>query len=91
MSKQKKERKKADIPVGETKEERFVRVCTPRVKRAIIQIRMVKQTISGNNYSMTDEQLGTIVSRLHEEVATLQNAFDGKNKSKQKEAIEVNL
>lgn len=91
MTKSHKERKKAVIPEMETKEQRFIRVCTPRVKRAIISIRMVKQTISGNGYSMTDAQIGTIVSRLNEEVLGLTSAFQGKNTTHRKEDIKIEL
>lgn len=93
MSKQKdrKVRKKADIPEGETKEQRFVRVATPRVKKAISQLRLVKQTISGNNYSVSEGQMETIITSLRTEVESLQSAYDSKNKSKKVEDIQINL
>lgn len=88
-NKERKERKKADIPETETKEQRFIRVATPRVKKTITQIVLVKQTVSGNNYLPSEQQIGTIVTRLHEEVDSIQSAFNARNKSKT--AVEINL
>lgn len=87
----KKIRKKAEIPVGETKEHKFVRVATPRVKNAISKIRLVAQIISSNNYSMNREQVNSIYSMLLYEIAAVNTAFDSRNKSTVKEDIEVNL
>lgn len=93
MSKQKdrKVRKKADIPEGETKEHRFIRVATPRIKQAISRMRMITQTISSNNYSMTQEQVDNIYSMLEKELLGIKSAFESRNKTTKKEDIEVNL
>lgn len=90
-NKDRKVRKKADIPVGETKEHRFIRVATPRVKQAISRMRLLKQTISSNNYEMTNEQVDNIYSMLEKELIGLKTAFDSRNKTTKKEDIEVNL
>lgn len=90
-NKERKERKKADIPEGETKEHRFIRVATPRVKQVISRIRMVRQTISSNNYAMTQEQVDNIYSLIEKELLGIKSAFDNRNKSTAKESIEVNL
>jgi hypothetical protein len=90
-TKEKKQRAKADIPEGETKEQRFIRVATPRVKQAISRLRLVKQTITSNNYSMTDEQVTKITEMLGAEVLAISNAFNGRNKSTQKDDIKVEL
>lgn len=91
MQKIKSERKKASIPDGETKEQRFVRVATPRVKQAIIKLRLVKQTISGNNYSMTEEQVLKIVETLDKEIRLISESYSLKNKPTKKEEINFNL
>lgn len=89
--KEKKQRAKADIPEGETKEQRFIRVATPRVKQAISRLRLVKQIITSNNYSMTDEQVTKITEMLGAEVLAISNTFNGRNKSTQKDDIKVEL
>ena len=81
-NKDRKERKKADIPEMETKEQRFIRVVTPRIRKTIFNIRLVKQTVSGANYSMTPEQVLNTVEQLSREVEEIQSAFDARNKSK---------
>lgn len=87
--KERKERKKADIPEMETKEQRFVRVVAPRIRKTIINIRLIKQTVSGANYSMTSEQVSNTIGQLTYEIEGIQSAFDSRNKSKKD--IEVNL
>jgi fructose-1,6-bisphosphatase len=91
MQKIKSERKKASIPDGETKEQRFVRVATPRVKQAIIKLRLVKQTISSNNYSMTEEQVLKIVETLDKEIRLISQSYSLRNKPTTKEEINFNL
>lgn len=90
-TKERKVRKKADIPDGETKEHRFVRVATPRVKQAISRLRLIKQTVSGNNYSMTEEQVMKITEMLGKEVLAISLAFNNRSKSTSQEDIKVEL
>lgn len=89
--KEKKVRKKADIPEGETKEQRFIRVATPRVKQAISRMRLVKQLMVSNNYSMTQEQVDNVYSLLEKELLGIKSAFESRNKTTKKEDIEVKL
>jgi hypothetical protein len=91
MSKQRKPRNKASIPDGETKEQRFIRVASPRVTQAIVKIRLVRQTVSGNNYAMSEEQVLKIIETLDKEIRLISESYALKNKSSCKEPVEFNL
>jgi hypothetical protein len=90
-NKERKVRAKANIPEDETKEQKFIRIATPRVKQAISRMRLVKQLISSKNYSMTQEQVDNIYSLIEKELLGIRTAFDSRNKSTKKEDIEVKL
>ena len=54
-----KSRKKADIPDGETKYQRFVRVANGRLVKAYIAIEMIGK-LSGASYDWTEEDIAHI-------------------------------
>ena len=68
---ERKPRVRQQIPDGETKEQRFIRVATPRMNRAVKAIAMVGMC-SSNNYGYTEEQIAKIEVAL---VDAIQNAL----------------
>lgn len=58
-----KVRKRVSIPTDESKSERFVRVVTPRVKKALKSIKTIGFCAS-NNYEFTSSQVGQISDAL---------------------------
>jgi len=60
----KKENKLSDLPI----EERFKAGAEPRIKIAIRYIRMVKKMTKSPMYKPTEEEVTTLVNKLHEEV-----------------------
>jgi len=58
-----KKRSKVSIPKDETKSERFVRVVTPRVNKAVKAIKQIG-FCSASNYEYTPKQLEAIFEAL---------------------------
>lgn len=72
---QKKVRKKANIPEHETKEQRFIRVVTPRVQQALKKIAVISNCTSPA-YGYAPEQANKIIQALLGAVTTLKAKFD---------------
>lgn len=70
-------RRKADIPKEESKAERFVRVVTPRVVKAIKSISVVGYC-AGSTYEYTPQQVKQIVDVLLDAVEGVNNKFAAK-------------
>lgn len=79
---------KQNIPEGETKSEKFIRVANPRIKNVIKKIRLVKQVIGSKQYDLTEEQFEAIYDALFTEVEALRSAYDGRTNNKE-EIIDV--
>lgn len=91
MTKEKKERKKADIPETETKEERFIRIAKPRLQKIIAQIRMIKQMIGSKAYDISELQIVSIKDQLWAEIEGFADAYNARHTEHGKEDIIVNL
>jgi len=63
-------KKSSAVPENETKAERFKRVVTPRVNKAIKALRLVGNQ-SGSTYEYTPKQIENIGLALHKEVDTM--------------------
>lgn len=74
MTDEKKKRKKADIPEKESKQARFIRVITPRMKKALKALKMVSNC-GGVNYSYTPEQVKKVEDTLIEATANCIECF----------------
>lgn len=72
-----KARKKADIPKDETKEARFIRVVSPRVKKAVKAIGQIGQC-AGVAYKNTDAQAEQIIDALRLALNNLETKFTAK-------------
>ena len=66
-----------EIPENETKEERFVRIATPRVN-AVIQKLEILSNCSGNTYGYTEEQIKSMFDAIDLAVATARKQFQPK-------------
>lgn len=56
---------------GESKAERFRRVCNPRAQAAVKRLRLIRQMVEGgnaNNYEFTDNQRNMLITALRNEV-----------------------
>ena len=73
MAKQRK-RRKQNIPLEESKKERFIRVVTPRVGKAVKAIRQIAYC-AGNSYEHTDKQLAQIIDILDTARDALKDAY----------------
>ena len=73
----KQARKKADIPKDESKADRFTRVVTPRINKAVKAIRVIGYC-SGSTYEFTPEQVKQIVQVLFKSVDNLEANFSKK-------------
>lgn len=63
----------AAVP-GETKADRFRRICNPRAAIAVKRLRLIRQMVEGanaNNYEFTDAQRLALVSALAREVESI--------------------
>lgn len=67
-------------PKDETKSERFVRVVTPRVSKAVKAITVIGYC-AGATYEHTDEQIKQILDSLSEAISMLANQFRSGKKS----------
>lgn len=76
----KKERKKNIIPPTETKNERFIRVVTPRVSRALKAISLIGMC-TGSAYEYTDANKQKIFDALIDGVGAVKSKYDGKQKA----------
>lgn len=73
----KKERSKKSIPVNESKADRFVRVVTPRIARAIKAITVIGYCAS-SVYEYKPEQVAQIQLALTEALALMKDRFSSK-------------
>lgn len=74
MTEQAKKRKKANIPTNESKQDRFKRVITPRMKRVLKALKMVGNC-GGVNYNYTEEQVKKIENTLIEAMGNCIDCF----------------
>lgn len=70
----KSSRRRQDIPKEESKADRFVRVVTPRIGKAIKAIRQIG-FCAGGTYEYTPEQATQIVEALGKELTDLNTKF----------------
>lgn len=68
------------IPENETKNEKFLRIATPRVN-AIIDKLDVLSNCAGSNYEYTEEQVETMFQALRDAMDACYNEFRPKVKS----------
>lgn len=73
----KKSRRRADIPVDEGKADRFIRVVTPRVVKAVKAIEVIG-FCAGSTYEYTPSQIKQITDVLQASVDSLKAKFAGK-------------
>lgn len=71
-----------DIPENETKEERFIRIATPRVN-GVIQKLEILSNCSGATYGYTEEQVDAMFDAIELAVANARKQFQPKT-SKEK-------
>lgn len=74
-----KKRERKTLPSNETKEARFVRVATPRVVKAIKQIKLLSNC-AASSYAYEPEQVKKMVDAIEEALANTAAAFVGKAK-----------
>ena len=75
-----KTRAGANIPANETKGDRFVRVVTPRVGKALKAIRTVG-FCTGSTYEYTPKQMTDIINALKTAVDSLSDNFAKKSET----------
>ena len=68
---------KKPIPTAETKQERFIRVVSPRVNKVVKSINVLGYC-AGSSYEYTAEQATQIINLLHDTVNSLQSKFERK-------------
>lgn len=68
------------IPESETKNEKFLRIATPRVN-AIIDKLDILSNCAGSNYEYTEEQVETMFQALRDAMDACYNEFRPKLKS----------
>ena len=68
------------IPENETKNEKFLRIATPRVN-AIIDKLDILSNCAGSNYDYTEEQVETMFQALRDAMDACYNEFRPKVKS----------
>lgn len=73
----KKSRRRAEIPNDESKSDRFTRVVTPRVVKAVKAIEVIG-FCAGSTYEYTPEQVKQIIEVLTASVGGLNAKFAGK-------------
>lgn len=71
------------IPENETKNEKFLRIATPRVN-AIIDKLDILSNCAGSNYEYTEEQVETMFQALRDAMDACYNEFSPKVKSEKK-------
>jgi len=77
MAKKKYNVNAASVPADESKSDRFIRVVTPRVNKAIKAIDVIGYC-NGSTYEHTEQQVKQICELLHITVDKLQLKFSGK-------------
>ena len=77
-----KARQRAEIPASETKEQRFTRVVTPRVGKALKAIRLIG-FCTGSVYEWTPEQVKQITDSLLLAVQSVESKFEAKEDKQQ--------
>lgn len=70
-------RRKAAIPANETKADRFKRVVSPRIMKAVKAIRTIG-FCSGGSYEFTPKQISQISDRLINELKDMEAKFVSK-------------
>lgn len=73
----KKPRKRQEIPANETKAQRFVRVATPKLRRAIKTVRMLVGTANKRVYEYSDAQVDRIITSLKNALSEVERSFSG--------------
>lgn len=73
----KRGRKPANIPENETKNDRFKRVCGPRVVKALAAIQSIGKC-ANNNYEWSDEEFNKMKNALVNEVNNVLSRFENK-------------
>jgi len=68
---------------NETKAEKFVRVANGRTKKAIKQLRLIKQVVGSKNYDVDGEQVNKLVNVLYDEVTAIANAYKARTQTKE--------
>lgn len=66
-----------EIPENETKEERFIRIATPRVN-AVLQKLEILSNCSGNTYGYTEEQIDAMFDAIELAVVNCKKQFQPK-------------
>lgn len=66
-----------EIPENETKEERFIRIATPRVN-AVLQKLEILSNCSGNTYGYTEEQIDDMFDAIELAVVNCKKQFQPK-------------
>lgn len=75
---EKKKRSRVQIPEKESKADRFIRVVTPRVVRAMKSIRVIGYC-SGAAYDFTPQAVEQIVDALANELKVMGDKFSSKS------------
>ena len=91
QNKETKHKGRKPVPSNETKEQKFVRVLTPRIKKTIATIRSIQKPIRSNSYGATQEQIDTIYLVIEKELYGIKTAFESRNKTTKKEEIDFNF
>lgn len=69
----------------ETKKERFVRIATKRVNRAINEIRLIGNLSNRSHYDFSEEDVKRIHKALEEELRAMRSRFDSRSALKSDE------
>lgn len=73
-----------EIPENETKEERFIRIATPRVN-GVIQKLEILSNCSGATYGYTEEQIDAMFDAIELAVANARKQFQPKTAKEKKQ------
>jgi len=74
-------KKKVTIPKNENKRDKFKRVFTPKVNKALSSIRLIGNG-AGAAYEPTAEDVAGMLAKLREEVDALEERYTSKGSSK---------
>ena len=74
-------RAKIDISENETKNEKFLRIATPRVQNIISKIEVLSNCAS-SNYEYTDEQVEAMFGAIMTSLTECKKSFQPKEKTK---------
>lgn len=86
-----KKKGRKPVPKDETKNQKFIRVVTPRVRTIIKTCRSIQKALRSNVYEITLEQMQHVNEAINKEVALLQIAYDSRSKSTKNEDIKIEL